>query len=114
MFQTRTNQKGKTEMRNVNLIQREIALWAEKTFGPGDRFDGIMSHLKEEVGELRDSDGHIEEFADCLILLLNAAEQRGITWDILTQTVEIKMKVNKLRKWGNKQPCGKVNHMECE
>ena len=54
------------------------------------------------------------EFADCFILLLDAARKEGFSAkDILTAIVE-KMEINKARKWGKPDVNGVMEHIRDE
>ena len=95
----------------LSQLQKDIGEWSDKTFGEGDRFRGTSSHLREEVEELIESNGNLDEFADCLMLLLDLGRMRGFnTCDLMSATA-LKLEINKERKWGKPQPCGKVNHI---
>ena len=106
--------------------------WATKTFGVGDG-TGTLHHLKEEVGELIEAVGNSNEgrrrgvsiqklaglaveerleFADCFILLLNAASKRGMTAESLMDAARHKQQINFKRKWGEPDENGVVNHIK--
>jgi NTP pyrophosphatase (non-canonical NTP hydrolase) len=112
-------------MERIQRLQNNIAEWSDNTFGSVDRTIGILNHLKEEVQEVIDAKNEYEEgptgllqhkmateFADCLILLLDAARKSDLNTDLLMQAAEYKMKVNRERKWkpANEQGYHKHEH----
>ena len=99
-------------MERIQRLQNNIAEWSDATFGNDDRTIGILNHLKEEVEEVIEAKNNYEEdptgltqaqmaseFADCLILILDAARKSDLNTDLLLQAAEYKMKVNRDRKW---------------
>jgi len=96
----------------IERLQNNIAEWSDGAFGTEDRTLGILNHLKEEVEEVIDAKNNYEddptglsqqkmasEFADCLILLLDAARKSNLNTDLLMQAAEYKMKINRSREW---------------
>lgn len=99
-------------MDRIQRLQNNIAEWSDETFGSQDRTLGILNHLKEEIEEVivakneyeEDPSGILQnklamEFADCLILLLDAARKSDLNTDLLMQSAEYKMKINRERQW---------------
>ena len=99
-------------MERIQRLQNNIAEWSDAAFGAEDRTIGILNHLKEEVEEVIEAKNNYEEgptgvlqqrmaseFADCLILLLDAARKSDFNTDLLLQAAEYKMKINRERKW---------------
>lgn len=98
--------------RTLQELQYDINQWLDATFGEGNlRFHPVMSHLREEVEELDESDGDLEEFADCLIILFDAAMTAGFNIRTLVAAIEWKLRINKKRRWGAPDETGKVNHI---
>jgi NTP pyrophosphatase (non-canonical NTP hydrolase) len=99
-------------MNRIDRLQNNIAEWSDQTFGSDDRTIGILNHLKEEVDEAIEAKKDFEaepngltqqrmasEFADCLILILDAARKSELNTDLLMQAAEYKMQVNRNREW---------------
>lgn len=99
-------------MERIQRLQNNIAEWSDQTFGSDDRTIGILNHLKEEVEEVLEAKNNFEEnpdglnqqrmaseFADCLILLLDAARKSDLNTDLLMQAAEYKMTINRNREW---------------
>jgi NTP pyrophosphatase (non-canonical NTP hydrolase) len=102
----------------------EIGDWSEKTF-PKQTSVGKLHHLLEEVGELIEEcerePGFMAtslnknlEFADCFILLLDAARKEGLSSDDILVTISHKMEINKKRKWGLPDENSVVKHIKEE
>ena len=70
-----------------------------------------LTHLLEEVQELIDNPDDELEWADCLLLLLDAAWRKGHTVDDLVKFAERKLKINKKRNW-TKHPNGVFKHVK--
>ena len=97
-------------MNNINGLQNQIAEWSDKTFGDGQRLQPIIAKLKKEVEELYKHPCE-DEFADCIILLLDAAWRVGISGDGLIRIGLIKLALNKKRKWGKPDKDGVIQHI---
>lgn len=104
----------------------DVNAWADQTFGSSRKVVSVLHHLKQEVPELIEAlEKHGEvmgvplgtpavemEFADCFILLCNAAKKYGLSAALLKQVSELKMQINKERKWGKPDENGVVNHVK--
>lgn len=99
-------------MNKLQKLQDDLCEWAEKTFGGGDRLVPVIHHLKQEVKELLDHPTNRMEFADCFILLLEAAQQAGLNTDDLIDAANEKLEINKKRVWGKPDENGVINHIE--
>lgn len=84
-------------------VQQEVNNWCEETFGPVISNLSVGVRANEEMSELLtclNSDDYdakaIEESADIVICLYRLVARMGGDLD---QTVRIKMKINKARKW---------------
>lgn len=100
-------------MELMELI-REQSEWSQATFGT-DRERGpvgALKHLSKEAketieawwaycAELSPSSQQAQrmEFADCLLLILDASRRAGIRIDYLIASAREKMKTNKARTW---------------
>ena len=82
-----------------------IAEWSDKTFGdPSQRGPlGPLKHLAKEAAEAQEKPGDLSEYADCLILVLDAARRAGFTDEELLQAGFDKMEVNRSRDWPTPQ-----------
>lgn len=89
---------------NIDAIQNRLSEWAKATF-EGRDFKSVMDKLKEEIAEMWES-SEPEEFADCIILMLDAIGFLGLTASAVITT---KMKVNESRTY-SKGPNGVFRH----
>jgi NTP pyrophosphatase (non-canonical NTP hydrolase) len=101
---------------SLRLFQQQVGIWGDATF-PGSTTDTVLSHLTEELLELRGVPKHIlpdvmavieayenrvplsndaEEAADVLILLLHFCHKLG--YDLMAHAWE-KMLINRDRHW---------------
>jgi len=95
---------------DIVKLQQEIGEWSEATFddiGPTPK----LHHLKKEVEEVLQAPLDRVEYADCLILLLDAARKAGISADELLEVTYEKLQVNKRRLWGEPDENGVVHHV---
>ncbi len=91
-------------------IQNDIGIFTDKTFGQSTLLSK-MTHLQDEIEEILASPDDKMEWADCLILFLDAARRTGMDMDVLYNAVQDKMEINKNRKWGEPDENGVVRHV---
>jgi len=92
------------------------AEWSQKTFGPDNVRGpaGPLNHLAKEVQEALAKPSDPSEYADLLLLTFDAARRSGLSFDGLIGVARGKLEVNKLRKWGNPNDDGSVEHVRDE
>jgi hypothetical protein len=95
-------------------FQAENGAWADETFGPSLSPDSTIAHLKKEVEELVADPSNVTEYADCMILLIDAARRVGITMDLLLDHCWAKLEINIRRKWGPPDKDGIIEHIKEE
>ena len=81
------------------ILQDEAGIWADATFGKRTYITGHCFHLVEEIGELYTKPKDILEFADILMLTLDAARISGFNMEQLYEAFEKKLDINKKREW---------------
>jgi len=96
--------------KNLSVFQVVHGKWSDKTFGKRTTL-GPLKHLEKEVQELLESPNDVMEYADCFMLLIDAARIAGISVDKLLNAVDEKFKINRNRKWGNPDEFGTVEHI---
>ncbi len=77
------------------------SMWSQQTFG-NDRDRGpigALKHLEREAKEAQQAPTDAEEYADCLLLVLDASRRSGICVYDLIQAAHRKMEINKSRQW---------------
>ncbi len=85
----------------LDTLATDAGAWADATFGtPAERGPiGALRHLKLECDECIAGPGDIMEYADCFLLLLDAARRAGISPAALIRAASTKLGINKRRTW---------------
>ncbi len=91
----------------VSLGEQLLALannqadWSQATFGTDQERGplGALRHLEKEARETQAAPDDIEEYADCFLLILDAARRAGISPLQLIEASKRKMEINRQRKW---------------
>lgn len=86
--------------RPLSELQQDIREWSHEQF-KRDSPHGAVAHLQEEARELLENPYSLEEFADCLILLLDAAGLAGYNANDLKHAAWSKLVENKSRSWSD-------------
>jgi len=83
---------------NLSQIQSD---WSQATFGTDQERGpiGTLKHLAKEALEAAEHPHDFYEYADCLILLLDASRRAGMTPRELIDLALVKMEINKTRAW---------------
>ena len=71
-----------------------LAEWSQATFG-SDQSRGPQGPLKHLANP-----EDVMEFVDCLFLVFDAARRAGFTYHELVYNANVKLKINRARKWG--------------
>lgn len=79
-------------------IRAEHAAWSQETFGDVGPV-GPLKHLAKEALEAAEAPDDLSEWADLQFLLWDAMRRAGITEEELNAAMELKLSVNKSRKW---------------
>lgn len=96
----------------LDRFQARVGAWAEATFTASTPAS-ILAHLAREVEEARAAnrlgpfEAEEEEAADCFLLLLHYAHRRGFS---LLDAADRKFAENRLRRWGEPDAEGVVEH----
>lgn len=82
-------------------LMEEQKKWSEKTFGITDEYGPIRSlkHLEKEAKEAYEKPDDIVEYADCLMLLLDAIRRQGFNIIDVTNAALKKLEINKMRTY---------------
>lgn len=104
-----------TDWNDINDVALTITTWANATFPDRKPDSSLFKLVMEEIPELLQHkkkhgiEDIGEEFADCLILLLDLA----MIWNInLSQALSDKMYKNVERKWALDPSTGFYNHKD--
>lgn len=89
------------------------AEWSQRTFGTDqDRGPiGALKHLALEAVEAQSDPASVEEYADCFLLILDAARRAGIKPMQLVEAAQAKMVKNKARQWPKPTSDEPVEHV---
>ena len=99
---------------SINSLALNVTEWSRKTFGePETRGPiGSLKHLAKEIQEVIDKPTDVTEYADCLILLIDASFRAGIGINQLIGAATDKMIVNRARQWPAPTPDAPVEHIK--
>ncbi len=87
--------------RSTTKLWADLAVWSQSTFG-SDAVRGpigALKHLRAEVAETIDAPDDLVEYADCLMLILDAARRAGFSHDQLLVAAFDKLAINRSRTW---------------
>ena len=94
--------------------QREFS---ERTFGPGQRVQGVTDHIAKELIEVRESGGDLKEWVDVIILGLDGAWRSGATPEQIIEAIVAKQTKNEGRTWPDwrtAEPDTAIEHVRVE
>jgi len=49
------------------------AAWSRETFGPGDRYAGVIAHIRKELDEIAEEPSSLTEWVDVVLLAMDGA-----------------------------------------
>jgi hypothetical protein len=82
----------------ISHLRRQRAFSLE-AFGPGDRREGVLDHMKKEMREVRESNGALDEWIDLVILAFDGAWRTGASPEDIADALAAKMTINESRVW---------------
>jgi len=94
-------------MNELDRFQIEAHRWATQTFGAARPPHGAISHLRREVEELAQNPYDSMEYVDCLMLLLDAASNAGISTKTIMDCAWEKLDINRQEVQGD----GTIEHV---
>lgn len=85
----------------LDKLSQEHAMWSQETFGDDKERGpmGPLKHLEKEAKEVQANLADKSEYADCLLLILDASRRAGISPLQLIKAAQDKLIVNKSRTW---------------
>jgi hypothetical protein len=99
-------------MERFEALAADHAAWSQETFGSDASRDwtGPLAHLAKELREIEEQPMDREEWADALLLLLDASRRAGFNAVGLLQAAEYKLSINKNRVWQEPNEDGSIEH----
>lgn len=82
----------------VAHLERQRA-FSERTFGPGERTDGVLDHITKEIAEVRAKPHDLTEWIDLVLLALDGAWRHGFTPQQIADALAAKQAKNEARTW---------------
>jgi hypothetical protein len=77
--------------------------FSERTYGPGDRTEGVCDHIRKELREVQDDAAAglptLPEWVDVIILAFDGAWRSGATPEQIVSAIVAKQTKNEGRKW---------------
>jgi hypothetical protein len=85
----------------VNFIEhlREQRAFSWRTFGPGDRTNMVLDHIRKELVEIENEPDALEEWIDVVLLACDGAWRQGYQPEEIAAALAAKLEKNKARKW---------------
>lgn len=99
--------------KSFDELFQEQKKFSLKTFGIRPH-TAPLHHLKKEVDELLAEPYDDSEFADCMLLLMDAWWRKGGTSQELIKACLDKQEINKNRTWGEPTKEGYSNHLRTQ
>lgn len=83
------------------VLWNQISDWSQRTFGIDSERGpvGVLKHLKKEADEAIADPKDLKEYADCLILILDASRRAGFEMEQLFEAALEKIELNKIRTY---------------
>lgn len=82
----------------VAHIERQKT-WSFETFGPGDNFEGLITHIRKELVEIEAKPHDLTEWIDVIILALDGAYRQGYSAEDIARALLAKQTKNEHRQW---------------
>ena len=100
-------------MKTIEEFWQAQAQWSHKVFGPSSVRGplGPLKHLAKEALEAQANPADLEEYADCLFLVIDSCWRAGFTFDELLEACWRKLEKNKARVWSVGSPDEPVEHV---
>lgn len=83
----------------IETYLRRQQIWSKRTFGEGQRTEGITKHIEKELAEIRRRPQNLIEWIDVVILALDGYWRHGGKPDAIMDYLQAKQNVNFARAW---------------
>lgn len=104
----------KSEVFDLVAWLRQKNEWSLKTFGPGQRTEGVVKHIESELQEIRADPTDVVEYMDVVLLAFDGAFRAGHSPEAVVAALVAKQKKNEGRTWpkpGTQDPDGPTQHL---
>lgn len=89
--------------------------WSRRTFGEGDRYQGVIEHIRRELKEIEKDPADLEEWVDVVMLAMDGAwRSAGANGVRFWEAFDAKAAKNEKRKWKAPDADGVVEHDRSE
>ncbi len=88
---------GKTVIDDKYLAHQ--VLWSVNTFGPGERSQGVVDHIRKELLEIEQDPFDLKEWVDVIILGFDGAWRSGHGPQEILDAIAAKQATNEARTW---------------
>lgn len=82
----------------VAHLERQRA-FSQQTFGPGQRTQGVLDHIRKELVEIEASPSDLSEWIDVVLLALDGACRAGFSSQEIASALGAKQTRNEARTW---------------
>lgn len=96
------------------MLVRQRA-WSSETFGPGDRLNGVLAHIRKELDEIEADPTDVTEWIDVVILAFDGAWRAGHEPEDIVAALLAKYAKNRDREWPDwktADPDGPIEHIK--
>lgn len=97
----------------IKHLHRQMA-FSLKNFGPGNRTQGVIDHIRKELIEIEAEPHDLEEWVDVVLLALDGAWRSGHTPEQIAAGIEAKLTKNEGRTypdWRTADPNKAIEHI---
>lgn len=97
----------------VKHLHRQMA-FSLKNFGPGNRTQGVLDHIRKELTEIEAAPHDLEEWVDVVLLALDGAWRAGFHPEQIAMAIEHKLAKNEKRNypdWRTADPNKAIEHI---
>lgn len=95
----------------IQHLQDRVSTWSILTFGSLRPPTAPLNHLLKEVQEAIEKPQDIVEYADCMLLLLDAAAKAGFNTNQLIEASFHKLRICEGREWAEADENGVREHV---
>jgi len=84
---------------DLELHLHQQRSWSQRTFGPGPRTIGVVTHIRKELVEIERAPTDLTEWVDVMLLAFDGAWRAGHSPDDIVRAIAAKQLKNQSRTW---------------